>query len=93
MAATYMTASTASGYMTNVQYGYIGNQRAIFAHYSAPSGGSFYMTPGMNSFTYYNIQDVDPTTYVEATNSIGSLDLYFSGLVTGSTGYIFIMGN
>jgi hypothetical protein len=93
MAATYMTASASSGYMTNVSWGYIGNQRAMFAHYSAPNEGSYYITPGMNSFTYYNIQDADVTKYVESTNSVGSLDLYFSGLITGSTGYIFIMGN
>lgn len=91
--ATKYTASAASGYLTNVSVGYIGANRAFFAHYSAPGNATAYVSPGMNSFQYYLIQDADPTTYQEATNSVGSLDLYFSGLVTGSTGYIFILGN
>lgn len=92
MAVQY-TASTASGYLTNVQMDYFGNNYVWSAHFSSPGNATAYVTPGMNSFMFMDIPVADPTTFVPATNSIGSLDLYFSGLVTGSTGYIMIVGN
>ena len=91
--ATQFTASTASGYLTNVSVDYIGNNIAWSAHFSSPGNATGYVSPGMNSFMWMDIPTADPTTFVASTNSIGSLDLYFSGLVTGSTGYILIIGN
>ena len=93
MAAVNMTASTASGYITNVQVAYFGSYRVWTAHYSSPSAGSMYVSPGMNFLRWYDVEDGDPTSFVPTTNSIGSLDLYFSGLITGATGNIFILGN
>ena len=91
--AYQMTASVASGYMTNPMWGAsLGPFRSFAAHYSAPSGSTAYVDPGMNSIIFVNVQDADPTTYQYATNSAGGQTVYFSGLVTGSTGYIFIIG-
>jgi hypothetical protein len=91
--ATKFTASTASGYMTNPMYDVsIGPFRSFVAHYSSPSAATAYVDPGMNSIIFVQAQDADPTTYQYATNSAGGQTVYFSGLVTGSTGYIFILG-
>ncbi len=91
--ATELTASTASGYMTNVQFVVMGNKRAIIGHYSSPSATTMYIRTGMPVLDYYNVPDADPTTYQEATDGAGGLLLYFSGFVTGATGYFFILGS
>ena len=91
--ATKYTASASSGYMTNPMYDVsLGPFRSFVAHYSAPSAATGYVDPGMNSIIFVNVQDADPTAYAYATNSAGGQTVYFSGLVTGSTGYIFIIG-
>lgn len=91
--ATQYTASASSGYATNVTHAYFGDKRVWMAHYSAPSNATGYVTPGMHFIHYVHVQDADPTTYQFASNTIGGIDVYFSGMVTGSTGYILIMGN
>lgn len=90
--ATAYTASASSGYMTDVQFVSLGNQRGFLAHYSSPSNATGYVTPGMHTISHISVQDADPTTYYVTSNTIGGVDVYFSGLVTGSTGFIFIMG-
>jgi hypothetical protein len=88
-----MTASTASGYMTSPMFDVsLGPFRSFVAHYSAPSAATAYVDPGMGRVVFINVQDADPTTYQFATNSAGGQTCYFSGLITGSTGYIFILG-
>ncbi len=90
--ATELTASTASGYMTDVQYFVQGNKRVMQAHYSSPSATTMYVRTGMPILTWYNIPHADPTTYSETTDGCGGILLYFSGFVTGATGYINIQG-
>jgi hypothetical protein len=91
--ATEYTASLASGYMTNVMADVaIGPFRCFIGHYSAPSADTGYVNPGMTRILFVNVQDADPTTYQQTANSVGGKTLSFSGLVTGSTGEIFILG-
>ncbi len=92
MAATVWTASAASGYMTDVQYLSVGNTRVMVGHYSCPSAGSNYIDTGMPILKWYEVEDADDGTYVLATNSVGGLRLYFSGIAAGATGNFFIMG-
>ena len=88
-----MTASLASGYMTNPIFdAAVGPFRCFVAHYSAPSASTAYVDPGMHSIIFTYVEDADPTTYARGTNSAGGQTVYFSGLVTGSTGHIFILG-
>jgi hypothetical protein len=92
MATTY-TASAASGYMTDVMADVmIGPFRCFTAHYSAPNAATALFTPGMAKIVFASCQDADPTTYQQTANSIGGINCEFSGLVTGSTGYVFILG-
>ncbi len=91
--AYQMTASTASGYMTNPMWDVaLGPFRCFTAHYSAPSANTAYWDVGMNNIVFVNVQDGDPTTIQFATNSAGGQTVYCSGLVNGSTGYVFILG-
>ena len=90
--ATEFTASTSSGYMTDVQYGVVGNYRALIGHYSSPTAATAYIRTGMPILKFYSIPDADPTTFAETTDGAGGLLLYFSGLVVGSTGYFYIIG-
>jgi hypothetical protein len=79
--------------MTNPMFDVaIGPFRAFAAHYSAPSGATAYVDPGMNTIIFASVQDADPTTYQYSTNSAGGQTVFFSGLVSGSTGNIFILG-
>lgn len=90
--ATELTATVASGYMTDVVYGVSGSRRLLSGHYSSPTNQTHYIRTGMPILTYYNIPDADPTTYSEATDGVGGILLYFSGFVVGSTGYFHIEG-
>lgn len=91
--ATQLTASLASGYMTDVAWISFGNKRAMTAHYSSPSATTMYISTGMPILTWYNVPDADPTTYTETTDGVGGINLYFSGFVTGATGYFMIVGS
>lgn len=89
--ATLMTDSTSSGYMTNVSWGVFGNKRTLIAHYSSPSADTQYIVTGFPTVSYVHIQDADPGRYQFATNTVGGVNVYWSGCVVGSTGYIFIL--
>jgi len=93
MAATKFTASTASGYMTNAMWDVsIGPFRCFTAHYSSPTATSQYISLGMHAIVFPYVEDADPSTLYYTANSVGGVDLYFSGNITGSTGYIFVLG-
>lgn len=90
--ATEFTASASSGYMTDVQYGVVGNYRVIVGHYSSPTASTAYIRTGLPILQFYNVDDADPTTFSQATDGAGGILLYFSGLVVGATGRFFILG-
>jgi hypothetical protein len=90
--ATELTASIASGYMTDVQYVAMGNRRVIEGHYSSPSNATMYIRTGMPILTYFHIPHADVTTYAQATDGAGGINLYFSGFVAGATGFFKIEG-
>lgn len=91
--ATQLTASAASGYMTDVTWVSVGNRRGLTGHYSSPSATTMYIQTGMPILYWYNVPDADPTTFTETTDGVGGINLYFSGFVTGATGYFFIIGS
>lgn len=90
--ATELTATAASGYMTDVAWISLGNRRAMTAHYSSPTNQTHFIRTGMPILTWYNVPDADPTTYSETTDGVGGILLYFSGFVVGSTGYFLVVG-
>lgn len=90
--ATELTATAASGYLTNVAFIVQGNRRVMEGHYSSPSNTTMFIRTGMPILTWYNVPDADPTTYSETTDGVGGILLYFSGFVTGATGYFKIEG-
>jgi hypothetical protein len=92
MADVEFTSSVSSGYATDVSYFSMGNRKAMMAHYSAPTGDRAYIETGMFAVEYIHVNDADPTTYVFSANAVGMQAAYFSGLVTGSTGTIFLLG-
>jgi hypothetical protein len=89
--ATQFTDSIASGYMTDVMWGNMGNKRSFMAHYSSPVAATGYVEVGFNTISYIHVQDADPTAYQLSANAHGGLAVYFSGLVVGSTGYMMIV--
>ena len=91
--AYQMTDSITSGYMTNTMWDVaIGPFRAFSAHYSAPNATTAYIQVGMRDIRLVDIEDADPTTFRYTADGAGGMYVQFSGLVTGSTGYIFILG-
>lgn len=90
--ATQLTASTASGYLTNVAYIVQGNRRVMEGHYSSPGNTTMYINTGMPILTYFHFPHADPTTFTATTDGVGGIVLYFSGFVTGATGYFKVEG-
>jgi hypothetical protein len=91
--ATLFSSSANSGYATDVAYFSLGPNKAMTAHYSSPSADTGYIETEMMNVSYVHVQDADPTRYQYSANAIGLQAVYFSGLVVGSTGVIFILGN
>jgi hypothetical protein len=96
--ATEYTASVASGYATNVLFYSDGPFRIMNGHYSAPSADTGYIETGFRHIDTYYIQDADPTTIIFSSTSTSAsappatLAVFFSGMVTGATGYFEIKG-
>ncbi len=92
--ATQLTASAASGYMTDAQWDVaLGPFRCFFAHYSMPASGTHYVDVGMSTIRLCYVEDADNVTFSFGTNSAGGQTVYFSGITTGVTGRMFVMGN
>lgn len=93
MAATEMTASYASGYLTDVAYYSVGPRLIMDAHYSSPSSGSMYIDTQMQYCFFIAITNADlDTVYQTAEIGNGMQRVYFSGWTTGLTGGLFIWG-
>lgn len=91
--ATVYTASASSGYMTDAMYDVmVGPFRGFVAHYSAPNAATGAVDPGFAKVVFIHVQDADPTTYKLSANAVGGQTVFFSGLVTGSTGYMLMLG-
>jgi len=88
--ATEMTASAASGTMTDCVFDLVGSKRVFRAHYSSPSADTQYILLGFQGISFVDVQDADPTTYSITIQAPG-VKVEFSGLVTGSTGFIQIV--
>ena len=91
-AAVELTASLASGYLTNVQWTVAGDRRVLEAHFSSPSNGCFFVRTGMPYLTWWSVDQADPVTYYSTTDGGFGQLLYFSGWVTGATGQIRVEG-
>ncbi len=92
MAATVYTASVASGHLTDVTYYNEGSRLIMYGHYSSPGVSTGLIETGMYEVEYYNVQDADPTTYVQTSGSNGTIGVYFSGMVGGATGWFEFKG-
>lgn len=88
-----LTASIASGYMTDVQYTVWGNKLIFLAHYSAPDAASGFIRPGMQVIDLAAIDEADPDAmYFTSTANVMGVEIHFSGQAAADTGYIYIVG-
>lgn len=96
--ATEYTCSMASGYASNVIFYGEGPFRIMRGHYSAPSNATGYIETGFRHIDNYYVQDADPTTFAFSSTSTSAsappatIAVYFSGMVTGATGYFEFKG-
>lgn len=88
---TIWTSSAASGYLTDVQWLYFGNKRAMIAHYSAPNAATGVIYAFMPTVSFVHVEDATPTTYKFATDGAGGVTVEFSGQASGATGRILII--
>jgi len=91
MAVTVYTASAASGYMTDVQYGVMGNKRYFTAHFSGAAGtANLYV--GFPTVSFALMDGSDPAmTITSLTDGAGGIIVQFSGQAAACTGRFFVL--
>lgn len=92
MATTDMTASFASGYLTDAMYYDLGPLLAYAGHYSSPASGTAIFETGMYNIAMAAITNVDIDTQYYSANANGTYAVLASGLTTGTTGFFLIQG-
>ena len=92
MATTDLTASVASGYLTDVLYFNNGPMLWMVGHYSSPASGTAIIETGMYDVRVATIQDADMDTTYFSAGANGTYAVLASGLTTGDAGFFMIQG-